>query len=63
MLWTHILQKEKISYLKDEKENIYYGGYLEASKIDKNTTIDMRMLFPKNLINTDLKEKQYRSFK
>ena len=53
MLWTHILQKEKISYLKDEKENIYYGGYLEASKIDKNTTIDMRMLFPKNLINTD----------
>lgn len=36
-----------------EKDDVFYGGYLEVSDLAPNTPVDMRMTFPKELISVD----------
>lgn len=49
-IWAHGPLEGEVRFWKDDNQDIYYGGYLRVSNLSKNTPVDMRMTFPKNLI-------------
>lgn len=49
-LWSHS-PNSKTSIIKDNTNGLNYGGYLELENIQSHTKVDMRILFPKNLID------------
>lgn len=49
-VWAHGPLEGQVSFWKEDGKDIYYGGYLSISNLSKNTPVDMRMTFPKNLI-------------
>lgn len=49
--WAHGPLTGEISLIS--KDKTFYGSYLKINNLDKNTPIDLRMTFPKNLIFVD----------
>ncbi len=54
-VWAHGPLNGEVYLLSDgEGENLKYaGGYLKISDLDNNTPVDMRMVFPKDLIKVN----------
>lgn len=49
-LWSHS-PNSKISIVKNEENGLNYGGYLELDNVSSYTKVDIRTLFPKDLID------------
>lgn len=51
-VWAHGPLTGEISFIATDEVDVttYYGGYLHVDNLNSNTAVDMRMVFPKELI-------------